>query len=68
MNWIKINDEKTNLPEEYKDVLVTENWQNTVQVMYYDSIKNNFKNNDDVSYELNEITAYMYLPEPFKEL
>jgi hypothetical protein len=72
MNWIKINEERSNLPEPCSKVLVTYlhrwGWPPTTQIAYFDG--------DRMFYDLEGIsnldqdsgvTAWMYLPSPCME-
>jgi hypothetical protein len=67
MNWIEINEDKTNLPEDGVDVLVTYDIKE-MQIMYNDTEINKFRNFDGVIYSLERVTAWIPLPEPFKKI
>lgn len=66
MEWIKINEDKSNLPEVSCELLIT-NCYGEVSLTYYDSEKTIFDIEDNIFEYPYKVIAYMYLPEPFKE-
>jgi hypothetical protein len=73
MNWIKINEERSNLPEPCSNVLVTylHRWGQT-PTTYYTIIA--YFDGDRMFYDLegvsnldSDVTAWMYLPSPCME-
>lgn len=66
MEWIKIKDDKSNLPEHFKTVLITTN-RGFTYAAYRDYKEIWFILNDDRTIHTSKIIAYMYLPKPFKE-
>lgn len=69
MNWIEINEERSNLPELCSEVLVT------LAFTYGDSITMlSYFDGDGTFYDLQGMTnldhrviAWMYIPKPFKK-
>ena len=65
MNWIEINEERTNLPEPCSDVLITHIYGAT-QIAYFDG-DGCFYDIDGVYNSDSKVIAWMYLPKPFQK-
>ena len=70
MNWIKINEERSNLPEPCSKVLVTylHGWSQTptTHIAYVDGDRM-FYDLESISNMSSDVTAWMYLPSPCME-
>ena len=66
--WTVINEDRSNLPEPYLEVLVSYNYGNTAttQTAYFDG-DGCFYDAEGVSNWDSKVTAWMYLPEPFRK-
>jgi hypothetical protein len=69
MNWIEINEDRSNLPNLFENILIT-NDQSTILIGCRSSSDEGeiwfFEADEDAHYQ-NEIIAWMPLPEPFKK-
>lgn len=66
MEWIKINDDESNLPEVSCELLITDN-HGEVSITFYDSEKKSFDIEENIFEFPYFVIAYMYLAKPFKE-